>query len=231
MSAYQFNDMEARGKGVLISDGTQAKAYTVKARKQRKGLDSKPPEAGVSSAGPSAGSSKPPTKTTKPAVLASILEPEEVLDVKDDSKPGMAIDSQTFIKTSSKKERPKPPGALYKTRHRLKNFRKPRPKADSKPAPQISGDGVNPLITPEAVGKPRYASAGAIIRAPLLRALAQAPVTPRKSPMLAMERFLQVVRTPQNSAPENPSRGPGDIQKPLVRILWSSTLNPSNQEI
>ena len=234
MSAYQFNDMGARGKGVLISDGTQAKAYAVKAHKQRKGLDLKPPEARVPSTGSSAGSSKPLTKATKPAPLASIPEPEEgdeVLDAKDDGKPGMTIDSQTFIKTPSKKERPKPPGALYKTRHRLKNFRKPRPKADSKPTPQVSGDGVNPLITPKAVEKPRYASAGAIIRAPPLRALAQAPVAPRKSPKLAMERFLQVVRTPQNSAPGNPSRGLGDTQKPLVSILWSSTLNPSNQEI
>lgn len=148
MSAYQFNDMEARGKGVLILDGTQAKAYTVKARKQKKGLDSKPPEAGVPSAGSSAGSSKPPTKTTKPALLASIPEPEEgdeVLDVKNDSKPGMAIDSQTFIKTPSKKEGPKPCGALRRARHRLKNFpKKRRSKVDLMPVPKEKGQ-----VTPD----------------------------------------------------------------------------------
>ena len=148
MSAYQFNDMEARGKGVLISDGTQAKAYTVKARKQKKGLDSKPPEAGVPSAGSSAGSSKPPTKATKPALLASIPEPEEgdeVLDVKDDSKPGIAIDSQTFIKITSKKEGPKPREALRRARHRLKNFpKKRRSKVDPMPVPKEKGQ-----ITPD----------------------------------------------------------------------------------
>ena len=152
MSAYQFNDMEARGKGVLISDGTQAKAYTAKPHKQKKGLDSKPLEAGVPSAGSSAGSSKPPTKGTKLALLASIPEPEEgdeVLDVKDDSKLGMAIDSQTFIKAPSKKEGPKPRGALHRARHRLKNFpKKRRSKVDPMPVPKEKGQ-VTPDTTHE----------------------------------------------------------------------------------
>jgi len=232
MSAYRFNDMETRGKAVLVSDGTQTKAYTVKAREQKKGLDPKPPEAGVLGAGSSACSSKPPTKATKPAPLASIPEPEEggeVLDATDDSKPRMAIGSQMFIKALSKEEGPKPRGALRRAQHRLKNFRKPRSKDGLRPAPEASGDGVNMLITPTAVGKLRNASVGVIIGTPPL----QVPATPRKTPKLAMERFSQVPGTSQNSAPGNPSGGPRDIRKPSVRILWSSarTLNPSNQEI
>ncbi|PUU82365.1 hypothetical protein B9Z19DRAFT_1041110 [Tuber borchii] len=137
MSAYQFNDMETRGKGVLISDGTQAKAYTVKARKQKAGA-------------PNAGSSKPPTKATGPALLARIPEPEEgdeVLDVKDDSKPGMTIDSQTFIKTPSKTGGPKPRGALRRARHRLKNFpKKRRSKVDLMPVPTEKGQ-----VTPDEI--------------------------------------------------------------------------------
>ena len=234
MSAYQFNDMETRGKGVLVLDGTQTKAYTVKAREQKKGLDSKPPEAGVPMIVFPVGSSKPPTKTTKPAPLASIPEPEEgdeVLAAQDGSKQRMAIDSQMFIKTPSKKERPKPRGALRRARHRLKNFRKPRSKAGPRPAPEASGDGVNPLIIPMVVDKPGDAFVGVITGAPPLRVPAQAPVTPRKSPKPTIERFLQVPGASQNSASGNPSGGPGDIRKPSVRILWSSTLNPSNQEI
>ncbi|PUU82364.1 hypothetical protein B9Z19DRAFT_1120853 [Tuber borchii] len=91
MSAYQFNDMETRGKGFLISDGTHTKAYTVEARKQKEGLDSKQKEVGVPMAGSSGRSSKPPTKPTKPAPLNSIPEPEEedeVPNAKDDSKLG-----------------------------------------------------------------------------------------------------------------------------------------------
>ena len=206
MSAYQFNDMEARGKGVLISDGTQAKAYTVKARKQNKGLDSKPLEAGVPSAGSSAGSSKPPTKATKLALLASIPEPEkgdEVLDVKDDSKPGMAIDSQTFIKTPSKKEGPKPRGALRRARHRLKIFRKPRSKVDLRILLEgLEGGG--------AVDIPRDASLAMIAKAPPLRE----PVAPCEPSKLVMKKFLRS----QNSAPKNMHNNPTSPWKPVVRM-------------
>ena len=210
MSAYQFNDMETRGKGFLISDGTQVKAYTVRARKQKKGLDSKPLEAGVPSVGSSAAPSKLPTKTTRPALLASIPEPEEgdeALDVKDDSKPGMTIDSQTFIKTPSKKERPKPRGALRRARHCLKIFRKPRSKADLRTL----------LKRPEgggAVHIPRDVSSAMITKAPPLRELA----APCESPKLAMKKFLWS----QNSAPKNMHSNPTSPRKPVVRISRSS---------
>ena len=163
MSAYRLNDMETRGKAVLVSDGTRTKAYTVKAREKNKVLDSKPPEAGDPTVGSSVGSSKPPTKITKSAPLDSIPEPEErdeVLGVKDDSKPRMAIDSQMFIKTPSKEERPRPRGALRRTRHRLKNLAK---KHRSK---------VDPIQVPEEKGR-------------------VAPETTHDTPGFSIERFLQ----------------------------------------
>ena len=102
MSAYQFNNMEARGKGVLISDGTQAKAYTVKACKQKKVLDPKSPEARAPMAGSSGRPSKLPIKITKPAPLTSIPEPEEGNEVpraKNDSESKMSAGIQIPIKT------------------------------------------------------------------------------------------------------------------------------------
>ena len=147
MSAYQFNDMETRGKGVLISGGAQTKAYTVEARKQKEGLDLKPPEAGVSMAGSSGRSSKPPTKPTKPAPLTSIPEPEEedeVPSAKDDRKSIMSAGIQMPIKTPRQEELPKSHKALRGVRHRIKNFPKRRTEVDFIPVPEEKGQ-----VTPD----------------------------------------------------------------------------------
>ncbi|KAG0634312.1 hypothetical protein HOY80DRAFT_1018554 [Tuber brumale] len=218
MSAYQFNDMGNRGKGVLISDGTGTKAYTVKTGTQKKASDSEPPVEGVTRAGPPTSSSKLQTKSTKSTSLAIIPEPEEgdgVLEAKNDNNPKMAAASKTVIKTPSKKGRLKPRGALGRARYRLRNFPgKPRSGVDPGPARGGSGDGARPFVAPGAVDKPQDASAGVITKALPLRAPARAPVTAPESPTLAMERFLQVLNTPPNPISGDPSGGPGNIRKP-----------------
>ncbi|CUS08712.1 unnamed protein product [Tuber aestivum] len=205
MSAYQFNDMGNRGKGVLVSDGTQTKAYTVKAGSKKKASNPKPPEAGVTRAGSPASSSKPQTRSMKPTPLSSIPEPEEgdaVLEAKDYGKLEMAAVSRTVKRDPSKSERLQPSGALRGVRHRLKNLRKAGPKANTRTVPEdLEHGGVvhGPRDTPLAEKAP-------------------AP-TPSGSPKLAMEKFLQN----QDSAPKDTSNNPINSRKLVVRkahAIW-----------
>ncbi|KAG0133565.1 hypothetical protein HOY82DRAFT_517126 [Tuber indicum] len=152
MSAYQFNDMGNRGKGVLISDGTGTKAYTVKTGTLKKAYNSKPSVERVTRAGPPASSSKLQIKSTKPTPLATIPEPEDEDEAKNDSNPGAATASQTFIKIPGKKRHLKPRRALSRARYRLRNFpKKPTSKADPILVPEEE-QKVTPDITHDTPG-------------------------------------------------------------------------------
>ncbi|CUS08411.1 unnamed protein product [Tuber aestivum] len=212
MSAYQYNEMGARGIGVLVSDGTQTKAYTVRNAKQRGAADSKPPETGVPRSGSPASFSTPPTRSSKSTPLVSIPEPEEgdgAQGCRDDGKPKEAPVIQAFITIPSKIECLMPREALRNARHHLENFRKPRSKAE-----ELEGGG-------GAVHKLRDASLAVILNAPPLRVLACEPVTRHESRKLAVERFLQVLKTSPDLTSGNLFGGPGNIRKPLKEKTYA----------
>ncbi|PWW74044.1 hypothetical protein C7212DRAFT_353666 [Tuber magnatum] len=219
MSAYQFNDMGTRGIGVLVSDGTQTKAYTVRNGKHRGASDSRPPEAGAPRAGsprigsPRAGSprigsprtgspasfSTPPTRSSKSTPLVSIPEPEEgdgAQGGRDDSKPGEAPTRQEFIAIPSRREGLKLRGALRSAWNHLENIRKPRSKVE-----ELKDGG--------AVHQLRDASLAVILNAPPLRVMDCEPATRRESSKLVVERFLQVLKASPDLTSGNLFGGPG----------------------
>ncbi|KAG0637359.1 hypothetical protein HOY80DRAFT_278220 [Tuber brumale] len=214
ISAYQFNDMEARGIGVLISDGTQTKAYTVKTGTQKKVSYSKPLEAGAPRAGSPASFSIPPTRSTKSTPLVGIPEPGEGDGVQGGeggeggSKLEEAAASQTFIGVPSGGGRLNPRGAFRRARHHLENFRKPRPKTEE------SEDG-------GAVHKLRDASLAVILNVPPLRVLSCKPAT-LESHRFAMERLLRVLKASPNLTSGNLFGGPGSIQKPFKEKTYAT---------
>ncbi|PWW77028.1 hypothetical protein C7212DRAFT_278972 [Tuber magnatum] len=222
MSAYQFNDMGNRGKGILISDGRQTKAYTVTAGIKKKASNSKPPETGVSRAGSPASSPKPRTKSLKSTPLASVPEPageDETQGVKDDSGPKEAgAVNRDPVTIPSKKTSTKPRGSLRRVRHRLKNFRE---MGISKTPGEVPEDPENdPLLTikvPQTTWEENNSVIG-IARAPPL----QRPRAPRQPSNVAVEKFLRGLKAPPDPASKSQFEGPGGRQKLISRChaIW-----------